>query len=71
MAAHCRREGDLHRCYNRITIDPFGQFAYIRYVSRPGVTRFEIDVAQGRLTHPKEVLSGVVPSAMEFTAITH
>ena len=52
-----------------LTIDPSGQFAYIRYASRAGLTRFEIDVAQGRLTHPTEVLSGVVPSALAFTAI--
>lgn len=52
-----------------LTIAPSGQFAYIRYASRTGLTRFEIDVAQGRLTHPTEVLSGVVPSALVFTAI--
>jgi 6-phosphogluconolactonase len=52
-----------------LAIDPSGQFAYIRYASRAGLTRFEIDVAQGRLTHPTEVLSGVVPSALAFTAV--
>ena len=54
-----------------LAIDPAGQYAYIKYVSRAGLTRFEIDVAQGRLTHPKEVLSGVVPSALAFTAVVH
>ena len=52
-----------------LAIDPAGRFAYIWYVSRAGVTRYEIDVAQGSLTHPKEVLSGVVPSALAFTAV--
>jgi 6-phosphogluconolactonase (cycloisomerase 2 family) len=51
-----------------LLIDPAGQFAYIRYASRAGLTRFEIDVTQGRLVHPTEVLSGVVPSALAFAA---
>ena len=51
-----------------MAIDPSGHFAYIRYASRAGLTRFEIDVAQGRLIHPTEVLSGIVPSALAFTA---
>ena len=52
-----------------LAIDPSGHFAYIRYASRAGLTRFEIDVAQGRLIHPTEVLSGVMPSALAFTAV--
>ena len=50
-----------------LAIDPSGQFAYVRYASRAGLTRFEIDAAQGRLTHPTEVLSGMRPSALAFT----
>lgn len=52
-----------------LNIDPSGQFAYLRYASRAGLTRFEIDVAQGRLTNPTEVLSEIVPSALAFSAI--
>lgn len=52
-----------------LDLDPSGEFAYLRYASRAGLTRFEIDVAQGRLTHPTEVLSEIVPSALAFTAV--
>ena len=52
-----------------LDIDPSGKFAYLRYASRAGLTRFEIDVAQGRLIHPTEVLSEIVPSALVFTAV--
>ena len=52
-----------------VGIDPTSQFTYIRYASRAGLTRFEIDVAQGRLIHPTEVLSEMVPLALAFTAI--
>ena len=51
-----------------LQIDPAGRFAYLRYASRTGVTRFEIDGEQGRLTNPTELLGGLEPSALVFTA---
>ncbi|MDT8383958.1 MAG: beta-propeller fold lactonase family protein [Gammaproteobacteria bacterium] len=51
-----------------LLVDPSGRFVYIRYASRSGLTRFEVDVAQGRLIHPTEVLSEMVPSALAFSA---
>jgi 6-phosphogluconolactonase (cycloisomerase 2 family) len=52
-----------------LAIDPSGRFAYLRYASRAGLTRYEIDVASGRLTNPKEVLNGLMPSALAFTTV--
>lgn len=51
-----------------LEVDPSGQFAYLRYADRAGITRFTIDVARGRLTQPEEILAGVRPSALAFTA---
>lgn len=51
-----------------LLIDPAGQFAYIRYASRAGLTRFVIDAATGRLSQPTELLNGAAPSALAFSA---
>jgi 6-phosphogluconolactonase (cycloisomerase 2 family) len=52
-----------------LIIDPVGQYAYVRYVSRAGLTRFEIDAAQGRLTHATEILREMMPSSLAFTVL--
>jgi 6-phosphogluconolactonase (cycloisomerase 2 family) len=50
-----------------LVIDPAGHFAYLRYASRPGITRFEIDPVQGRLRHPTDILGGITPSGLAFS----
>jgi 6-phosphogluconolactonase (cycloisomerase 2 family) len=52
-----------------LSIDPSGRFAYVSYSSRAGVTRFGIDAATGSLTHPKEMLDNITPSALVFTSV--
>lgn len=49
-----------------LVIDPSGHFAFLSYVSREGLTRFEIDDVTGKLTNGQDILQGVVPTSMAF-----
>ena len=54
-----------------LAIDPTGRFAYLNYSSRGGITRYEIDVASGRLLYPKDLLDGSNLSDLKIVASIH
>lgn len=52
-----------------LIIEPSGRFAYLRFIGRKGITRFNIDRTTGQLTRPVIIANNISFSEIAFTTI--
>jgi 6-phosphogluconolactonase (cycloisomerase 2 family) len=62
---------NLQATPRELVLDARGDFAYLRYADRPGLTRFAVEKKTGRLIQPQEVLTELSPAAIVLSSDIH